>query len=580
MRQSRTVLAFTAATALAIASLFFGMTAVAVPQPLLDPANGHPHFDNGKAISHPSAGAEVAFDEMRAEAADVQSSVGSDTPPDASASSLGCANRGSANNPRTNRDCTLRRQAEEQVAVNPTDAKNIIVGQNDSRVGFNHCGFDYSLDGGVTWGDGQPPFFQHLSPIGHTYDAASDPAVTFDGTGRAWYSCVVFDVNSNASGLFVVPSTSALKGSAYANVGAGPSPFVVGTEDASGAHFFDKEFIAADMRAGHTEVYVTWTDFRADPRCKRSFNRGGFCEAPIMLSKWIASPAPAHWTTPLEISGRSSLCTLGDSFNPQIPADSCNIDQGSMPVVLADGSVYVVFNNFNTPTLVNQQLGVHVSADLQTVSAPVKVGVDDETFAALCNFGRGPEQCVESLNVRSQDFPAIAVDPGNSQHLAAVWNDTRGLSASNKGAYNVIVSESFNGGTSWSDANGGGIKLTPTGAYFQPSVAITTTGKVVVSTYRANTARHTTTVGDGTFGYGFLVKPSGGSFGSYQPASDSQTNPSPQANAAQRGFLGDYSSIAAGPGGVVYMVWSDTRNTSGSNPPIPDEDIFIFKTAP
>ena len=274
------------------------------------------------------------------------------------------------------------------------------------------------------------------------------------------------------------------------------------------------------------------------------------------------------------------MCTLGDSFNPQIPADSCNIDQGSMPVVLGDGSVYVVFNNFNTPTLVNQQLGVHISADLQTVSAPVKVGVDDETFAALCDFGRGPEQCVDSLNIRSQDFPQIAVDPNDGQHLAAAWNDTRGLSAANKGAYSVIVSESTDGGATWSDANGGGAKLTPAGtaAYFEPSVAITTTGKVVVSAYRANTARHTTAVGDGTFGYGFLVK-SGSSFGSYQNASDSQTNRSPQANASQRGFLGDYSSIAAGAGGAVYMVWSDTRNTSGSLA-IPDEDIFIFKATP
>ena len=556
-----------------MASLFLGLTAVATPQPLLDRANGHPQFDNGKAISHPSAGVEVAFDEQRAEAADVQSSVGSDTPPDAVASSLGCANRGSTTNPRTNRDCTLRRQAEEQVAVNPKDANNIIAGQNDSRVGFNHCGFDYSLDGGVTWGDGQPPFFQHLSPLGHTYDAASDPAVTFNGRGVAWYSCVVFDVNTNASGLFVVPSTASLKGSAYSNVGAGPSPFVVGTEDASGAHFFDKEFIAGDMRDGQTAVYVTWTDFRADPRCKRSFNRGGFCEAPIMLSKWVLTPAP-HWTTPIEISGRSPMCTLGDSFNPQIAADSCNIDQGSMPVVLGDGSVYVVFNNFNTPTLLNQQLGVHVSEDLLTVSAPVKVGVDDETFAALCDFGRGPEQCVDSLNIRSQDFPQIAVDPSNAQHLAAAWNDTRGLSAANRGAYNVIVSESTDGGATWSDANGGGTKLTPTapGAYFEPSIAITTTGKVVVSTYRANTTRHTAAVGDGTFGYGFLVNG-----GAYQAASDSQTNPSPQANAAQRGFLGDYSSIAAGAAGAVYMVWSDTRNVSGAGP---DEDVFIFKATP
>ena len=122
----------------------------------------------------------------------------------ATASALGCANRGSVTNPRVNQDCTLRRQAEEQVAVNPTDPTNVIAGQNDSRIGFNHCGFDYSLNRGVTFGDGLPPFWQHFSPLNHTYDFASDPAVTFDGTGRAWFSCVVADVATNASGLIAV----------------------------------------------------------------------------------------------------------------------------------------------------------------------------------------------------------------------------------------------------------------------------------------------------------------------------------------------------------------------------------------
>ena len=83
-------------------------------------------------------------------------------------------------------------------------------------------------------------------------------------------------------------------------------------------------------------------------------------------------------------------------------------------------------------------------------------------------------------------------------------------------------------------------------------------------------------MGDGTFGYGYRVE-SAGTFGAYTSASDSQTYPSPQGNAAQRGFLGDYSSIdAAISGDLVYMVWSDTRNTSSAGP---DEDIFIFQTA-
>jgi hypothetical protein len=568
MRIDRRVAAAVAGCALIISATLAGNIATANPNPFLDKANGHPTLENGKPIAHPSSGTEVSFDDERALGADVQSGASADAPPDATATALGCANRGSATNPRVNQDCTLRRQAEEQITVNPIDETNIIAGQNDSRIGYNKCGFDYSLDNGQTWGDGLPPFYQHGSPIGHTYDAGSDPAVTVDGTGRAWFSCVLFDVASNASAVAATRSTPGLKGSAYSNIAAGASPFIV-AETASGEHFFDKEFIAADWRAGHNEVYITYTDFIASPSCKRSFNRGGFCAAPIMLSKWNGS----SWSTPIEISGHSAtLCVLGDFFsNKKANADACNFDQGSFPVVLPDGSVYVVFSNYNTPTLVDQQLGVHVSADLTTISAPVRVGLDNENNLALCDFGRGPEQCVDSLNIRSDDFPALAVDHSNG-HLAAVWTDTR---LGPTGKYDIVVSESTDGGATWSDRTGGGTVLTPAGTttYAMPSVAITSGGTVVVSTYRANTTLHATATGDGTFGYGYFVK-SGGAFGAYLPASDGQAYPSPQANASQRGFLGDYSSIAAAPSGnVVYMAWSDTRNSNSLGP---DEDIFMF----
>jgi hypothetical protein len=157
----------------------------------------------------------------------------------------------------------------------------------------------------------------------------------------------------------------------------------------------------------------------------------------------------------------------------------------------------------------------------------------------------------------------------------AAWTDTRAAAVS--GNYDVVVSESNDRGATWSDASGGGTVLTTTGAYFEPSVAVAApSGKVVVSTYNATLPHHTTATGDGTFGYGYRVK-SGTAFGAYTSASDSQTNPSPQGNAAQRGFLGDYSSIdAAVAGDTVYMVWSDTRNSSSAGP---DEDVFIFKTA-
>jgi hypothetical protein len=586
MPRPRLALLTLPAAAVVAALTFLVGSGAASPPPIIDRGNGHAHLPNGKLLQHASAGAEVTFDEEREEAAD-DGAGSADLPPDASASALGCANRGTLTNPRVNQDCTARRQAEEQIAVNPTDANNVIAGQNDSRIGFNHCGFAYSLDGGATWGDGQPGFFQHLSPIGHTYDAAADPGVTFDGNGQAWFSCVTFDMNSNASAVMAVPSTPALKGAAYANVepgpppGNAPSPYVV-VEDASGAHFYDKPFIAADPNS--TAVYVTFTDFQVSTQCKKGGNRSGFCQSPIFISKWTGT----GWTAPLQISGQASFCTFGNFFSGKIPANSCNFDQGSFPVVLPNGDVYVVFNNANTPSAntqnpVLQTLGVHVHVSGNTLTAdpPVRVGGSDERFDAFCDFGRGPEPCIDSLDVRTDNFPALALDPTDGSHLVAVWQDTRDGSANDLGRYDVVVSESTDGGATWSDssysATGGGVApLTSTSAYFEPSVAITpASGDVVVSTYQANTARHASTVGDGTYGYGYLVD-SGSGFGSYIPASDGQSYPSPEANVDQKGFLGDYSSIAADPSGdVVHLAWADTRNVSETLGP--DEDVFTAK---
>ncbi|PZS36856.1 MAG: hypothetical protein DLM58_00815 [Pseudonocardiales bacterium] len=537
----------------------------------------HGHMANGKALPHVSGASEVTFDEERAQAADAQGSAASDLPPDATASALGCANRGSAANPRVNQDCTARRQAEEQVAVNPLDSSNVIAGQNDSRIGFNHCGFDYSLDGGVTFGDGIPPFFQHLNPgTGHTYDAASDPNVTFNGAGVAWYSCVVFDINSNATGLLAVPSTAGLKGSAYANIPAGSSKFVVAEAD-DGHVFYDKQFMAGDPRPGNKTVYVTFTKFVSDQKCSQGNNPGAYCSSEIFYSKWDG--ALQTWSPIANVSGASSaLCVGGNTFNKKAPANACNFNQGSMPVVDPDGNVFVVWNNGNTPTLLNQTLGRRINAD-GSMGPVVKVGQDDENNLALCDFGRGPEECVKSLNVRTNDYPAIAIDPTNANHLTAVWQDSR-HSAPGAGIYDVVVSDSIDGGVTWSDADGHGTVLDGASgeARFQPSVAITQTGTTAVSFYRANPYSGTD-VGGGTFGYGLQARPAGGAFVDYVGLSDEQAYPSPQANAAQAGFLGDYSSIAASTAAgsnVVHAVWSDTRNASSAGP---DEDVFMATVA-
>ncbi len=87
-------------------------------------------------------------------------------------------------NTRVNQDCSFRRQAEEMIQLNPLDEKNIIAGQNDSRIGFNHCGYDWSFDGGKDWGDQLPPFWQFVLLDGHTADACSDPTGAWDSSGN------------------------------------------------------------------------------------------------------------------------------------------------------------------------------------------------------------------------------------------------------------------------------------------------------------------------------------------------------------------------------------------------------------
>ena len=315
---------------------------------------------------------------------------------------------------------------------------------------------------------------------------------------------------------------------------------------------------------------MTFTRFLSDQKCSNGNNPGAYCSSEIWYSKWNGSA----WAAPANLSGSNAiLCNFGDSFDKKADPHACNFNQGSMPVVTSDHGAFVVWNNGNTATLLNQQLGRKINAD-GTLGPVVKVGQDEETNVALCDFGRGPEECVKSLNIRTNDFPAVSVDPTNSNHLVSVWQDSRGVAAGS-GAYKVIVSESMNGGTSWSDAAGGGAAISGAAgdALFEPSVAITKGGHVAVSFYKAN-AYSGSAVGGGTFGY-YVANKSGPASWAQHRVSDSGTMPSPQANASQRGFLGDYSSIAASTAAdsnVVYPIWSDTRNSSSAGP---DEDIFM-----
>jgi hypothetical protein len=505
---------------------------------------------------------------------------------------LGCGNRDSGSDVRVNQDCTFRRQAEEKIVFNPARPSNLLAGMNDSRVGFNQCGIAFSTDNGAHWGDLLPPFRQRLNNpagllptaadpnrhtiaggagTGHTYDAGSDPAPAFDSQGRGFFSCVAFDVNSNASMVYVTQSPAGAQGSFFFNLGSTGSRFIV-VEDNNGNISHDKEFVAADSYAtspNRDNVYVTWTVF------KFGCALADFCSSAIFGS--MSTDHGVHWSTPEEISGNSpSLCFFGNFFDPSRNSHDCDLDQGSDPVVLPNGNLVVVFNNGNTAaTNPNaQQLAVHCmpsgSSPAGTAhfncGAPKKVGDDAIVGEPACDFGRGPEECVPGPFIRTNDFPRIAVNRANGD-LYAVWQDFR------NGEYDVQLASSTDGGLTWSPS----AKVNPDAGldHYFPAVDVAQNpgrDRVGVSYFRSQ---------QGPLGGGLSDYVLAGGAGLATPFNFKVVSPvfAPP-DGAQAGFNGDYSGLTINQGEEAHPIWSDTRNAdpfAPANGVLHDEDVFTTR---
>jgi hypothetical protein len=527
-----------------------------------------------------------------------------------SSTSLGCADRTSDGNVRVNQDCTFRRQAEEGITVNPINPQNLIAGQNDSRIGFNHCGIDYSFNSGRTWGDQLPPFWQRLNtnPAGHTvmggpaafrtYDAASDPAVAFDSQGRAFFSCVVFDVADLANGILVASSPAGAGGSFFNNVPSTGSAYVV-VEDNNPAILHDKEFITADSNASspfRDNVYVTWTVFNFS--CGTTGDQ--FCSNNIYFSR--STDHAVTWSKPTVISGVApGLCFFGNAFDPKEPANACDFNQGSDPIVRPNGDLVVVFNNGNTaannPNA--QQLAVVSKDGGSTWSTPVKVGNDVTVGTPLCDFGRGPEQCIPGAFIRTNDFPRIAVNRGNGD-LFATWQDYR------TGEVDIHLSSSTNGGKTWTEAKQPVNPDTGKDHYFAAVAVVAGQSDQGGGDQRASESSQGDRVGDSYFstdrvpnenpapgvsgvfapapGNGVQAEPSiyslAGGRGLHTPYEAQRISPTfAPPDGAQAGFNGDYSGLVL-VGTRAHPIWSDTRNAAPVGQGVThDEDVFTASVA-
>ena len=484
-------------------------------------------------------------------------------------------------NTRVNQDCSLRRQAEEVIAINPMDSRNLIAGQNDSRVGFNHCGYDWSFDRGKTWGDQIPPFYQFIGGDGHTFDACSDPTATFDASGNAYVGGVLFDIGSAASAFVVAKSNAGIGGQFFHSPAAGAfqeysdTPLGVIASDNDPNVFHDKEFIVADANTGSPKVnnvYATWTRFTA-------------ANSPIYFSQ--STDGGATWSPGVEISGNNPVtCTVGS-----VVPGACDQDQGSHPIVGPDGTIYVSFGNGNTPVFgVNQVMFVSCpgSADCSSSAnwtAPVKVNdlvglhpIASAPNTAGCPVGR---QCLPPNGYRVPEFTSISSSMDASGDLFVTWADFRNggapcdtldfATAAPPCDNDVFYASSSDGGATWSAAH----TLTPAGsAQWQPWSSVAANGKLFVAYYDRQYGNCEFS-GCNDITVTKVTNPASASpsMSSSRLTTGSMPDLNTITNPVQAGFLGDYMWVATS-GNTAYVVWADTRGMNGTV----EEDLYFATT--
>jgi hypothetical protein len=487
-----------------------------------------------------------------------------------------------------NQDTAAAPQNETAIAVDPNNPNRIVAGANDyvtrtwactvdgtpcSALGDGYSGAYYSNDGGSTWcctaTDPEHlgtliPGVEHLT--GGQYQAGGDPAVAWDSQGHVFYAGLGFNRTSAPNTVTVSKGTFDGGGSlSWGNptfIGATTSPSILN----------DKEWIAVDHRAGspfQDRIYVSWTRFLFNA------SNGAYKQSPIFFAS--SSDGGATFTTPKAISGNVLY------------------DQGSRPVVGADGSLYVFWLGSTRLQSLNSTWVAKSTDGGATWSKPTAVSeLTDSRVLANTVF-------------RVNSFPAAAAAPNGDVY--ATWttetksgklDGDRGcaswLTSDLAGCQSIAVwSKSTDGGSHWTaparvfsqtgnrdpigypvvQPSDGSVLSAPDPAGpiedIFPAIAIGNDGHVVLGAYRGDVVSPWQTCAAGP------PPPEGRinctALGNYihntrldfwvTDADTTQvvsTHPINTRNGFGGGFIGDYNDMSIGSDGVIHAFWTDTNN--------------------
>jgi hypothetical protein len=212
-------------------------------------------------------------------------------------------------------------------------------------------------------------------------------------------------------------------------------------------------------------------------------------------------------------------------------------NQGSVPAVGLNGELLVVFENFNTPTYVNQVMVARSLDGGRTFERPVKV---DDLYDVCARIVYG--SCsLENSEFRVNSFPSIAIGYDGTAHV--VWNDSR------NGKSEIRYTSSSNGGRRWSASSLVSPNATSGDQVF-PWVTTDEDSKAHVVYYDRrddpnNYLLNTYVSSQGARGFGKALRVS-------------EVSSDPYYGGFGGSFIGDYNGIAAG-GGRAHPLWTDTR---------------------
>lgn len=431
---------------------------------------------------------------------------------------------------------------ETTVAINPLDPDNVVAGSHRYRltvvgatVLVHIVSASYAAaDGGATW--------TNVVPSTLPYQFIGDPVLAFDSRGNAYYTLIAD--HEGQGGLFTNVSVVIYRSTDGGFSWQGPVTIAPGTGGVVGPKDFnDKVYMAVDTSPAspfRDRVYVTWTRFLTGPQ-------GSYIESPIYLSY---SDDGVNWSPEQEISGAdAALCPVefGD------PDGRCDEDQTSQPIVGPDGTVYVAFENFQSPdpTFRGQTLIVRSSDGGNTWEGPFFV---NELFDGANDYpiNTSGRQTFTGCNFRNGAQGNLTVDPATGT-LYLIWGDNRnGTGALTDN--DVFITKSTDGGTTWSAPK---VVSSAANDQFYPWGAIGPGGEIVVG-YMDRQYQPAGT----SCQYGFTVavsKNGGSSFTEKRVDTGLSRADESRWFGRNTAFIGDYNNVAVGSDGSIWAVWTDLR---------------------